>query len=103
MLKVTVHSGLLSSRSAANQLAVLDIAYPKKSALADYVAALSLRGSGEVALAFVRDYPFGRPACGTSSRALWPRRCTAQTTYLPAESLTAAAPTPPVSARRLSA
>ncbi|MGB9109845.1 MAG: hypothetical protein WCC39_14280 [Telluria sp.] len=57
MLKVTVHSGLLASRSEANQLAVLDVAYQKKSALADYVVALSLRGSGEVSPAFVRNYP----------------------------------------------
>lgn len=57
MLKVTIHSGLLSSRNEANQLAVLDVAYKKKSALADYVVALSLRGSGEVAPAFVRSYP----------------------------------------------
>jgi hypothetical protein len=57
VLKVTVHSGLLASRTVANQLAVLDIAYQKKSALADYVVALSLRGSGELAPAFVRSYP----------------------------------------------
>lgn len=57
MLKMTIHSGLLSSRSEGNQLAVLDIAYQKKAALADYVVALSLRGSGEVAPTFVRNYP----------------------------------------------
>jgi hypothetical protein len=57
MLKVAIHSGVLSSRSATNQLAALDIAYQKKSALADYVVALSLRGSGEVAPAFIRNYP----------------------------------------------
>lgn len=57
MLKVTVHSGLLSSRCEANQLATLDVAYQKKSALADYVVMLSLRGSGEVSPAFVRNYP----------------------------------------------
>lgn len=57
MLKMTVHSGLLASRGQANQLAILDVAYQKKSALADYVVALSLRGSGEVAPAFVRNYP----------------------------------------------
>ena len=49
MLKVTLHSGLLTTHTEANQLAVLDIAYQKKSALADYVVALSLRGSGELA------------------------------------------------------
>lgn len=57
MLKVTVHSGLLASRNISNQLAVLDVAYQKKAALADYVVALSLRGSGELAPAFVRNYP----------------------------------------------
>jgi hypothetical protein len=57
MLKATIHSGLLASRSVANQLAVLDVAYQKKSALADYVVALSLRGIGELAPAFVGSYP----------------------------------------------
>lgn len=57
MLKLIVHSGLLSSRCEANQLATLDVAYQKKSALADYVVMLSLRGSGEVSPAFVRNYP----------------------------------------------
>lgn len=57
MLKLTVHSGLLSSRNEANQLATLDVAYQKRSALADYVVVLSLRGSGEVSPAFVRNYP----------------------------------------------
>lgn len=57
MLKVTVHAGLLAGRTEANQLAVLDVAYQKKSALADYVVALSLRGSGELAPAFLVNYP----------------------------------------------
>lgn len=57
MLKMTIHSGLLAARTEANQLAVLDVAYQRKSALADYVVALSLRGSGEVAPAFVQNYP----------------------------------------------
>lgn len=57
MLKVTLHSGLLTTHTEANQLAVLDIAYQKKSALADYVVALSLRGSGELAPAVVASYP----------------------------------------------
>jgi hypothetical protein len=57
MLKATIHSGLLASRSLANHLAVLDVAYQKKSALADYVVALSLRGIGELAPAFVGSYP----------------------------------------------
>jgi hypothetical protein len=41
----------------ANQLAVLDIAYQKKAALADYIVALSLRGIGELAPAAVLNYP----------------------------------------------
>lgn len=57
MLKVTIHAGSLNERSIANQLAVLDIAYHKKSALADYLVALSLRGTGEIAPAIVPKYP----------------------------------------------
>lgn len=57
MLRVTVHSGALATRSAANQLAVLDIAYKKKAALADYLVSLYLRGSGELAPAVVQKYP----------------------------------------------
>lgn len=56
MLKVSIHAGLLDERSAANQLAVLDIAYDKKDLLSDYVVALSLHGKGEVPPAFVRRY-----------------------------------------------
>ena len=57
MLKITVHAGLLADRNSSNALAVLDIAYAKQSYLADYVVALSLRGSGELAPAYVRNYP----------------------------------------------
>lgn len=57
MLKVTIHSGSLSTRDIANQLAVLDIAYQEKAPLADYLVALSLRGSGELAPAVVTKYP----------------------------------------------
>ena len=57
MLKVTIHAGSLNERSTANQLAVLDIAYQNKSALADYLVALSLRGTGELAPAIVPKYP----------------------------------------------
>lgn len=57
MLKIAIHSGTLDQRSIANQLAVLDIAYQKKSYLADYLVALSLRGSGELAPAIVQHYP----------------------------------------------
>lgn len=57
MLKVSVHAGMLEERSIANQLAVLDIAYQKKSYLADYLVALSLRSVGELAPALVMQYP----------------------------------------------
>ena len=57
MLKVTIHSGVLATRSAGNQLAVLDIAYAKQEALADYLVALSLRGVGEVAPDRLSSYP----------------------------------------------
>jgi hypothetical protein len=56
VLRVSIHAGTLANRSAANQLAVLDIAYDKKDLLSDYAVVLSLRGSGEVAPAFVRGY-----------------------------------------------
>ena len=57
MLRVTVHAGAPAERTAANQLAVLDIAYAKREALADYLVALSLRGAGELEPATVSAYP----------------------------------------------
>lgn len=57
MLRVSIHAGNLQERSLGNQLAVVDIAYQKKAPLADYLVGLSLRGSGEVAPAFVQKYP----------------------------------------------
>ncbi len=57
MLKITLHAGLLEDRNPGNQLMVLDIAYAKQDALADYLVAMSLKGEGEVAPDFVRDYP----------------------------------------------
>ena len=57
MLKVSLHAGQLATRNASNQLAVLDIAYAKQEALADYLVALSLRGVGEVAPDMVTNYP----------------------------------------------
>ncbi|MDB5823679.1 MAG: hypothetical protein JWR21_2383 [Herminiimonas sp.] len=57
MLKVTIHSGMLEDRTVSNQLAVLDIAYQNKSALADYLVALSLRNFGELEPAMVMKYP----------------------------------------------
>ncbi len=57
MLKVFIHSGALATRNAGNQLVVLDIAYAKKEALADYLVAMSLKGTGEVAPDAVLKYP----------------------------------------------
>lgn len=57
MLKVYLHTGDLEGRNPGNQLAVLDIAYAKKEYLADYVVALSTRGSGEMPPAVVSKYP----------------------------------------------
>ncbi|WP_227814122.1 hypothetical protein [Nitrogeniibacter aestuarii] len=57
MLKLTLHTGTLETRSLANRVAVLDIAYEKQDAVADYVVALSLRGTGEMAPAHVSRYP----------------------------------------------
>jgi hypothetical protein len=57
MLKITVHSGLLATRCPGNQLCVLDIAYAKKTAVANYLVALSLKGQGEVAPDMVTGYP----------------------------------------------
>lgn len=57
MLKVLIHSGTIATRCAANELAVLDIAYANRDALADYFVALSLRGEGEVEPDKVTNYP----------------------------------------------
>lgn len=57
MLKITIHSGSVATRNAHNELAVLDIGYAHRAALADYVVALSLRGVGEVAPDQVLKYP----------------------------------------------
>jgi hypothetical protein len=57
MLKVYIHAGDLKGRNAGNQLAVLDIAYAKCEALADYIVALSLKEVGEVAPDMVTSYP----------------------------------------------
>jgi hypothetical protein len=57
MLRVSIHAGALEARTLNNQLAALDIAYFKKAALADYLAALTLRQDGAMEPAYVRDYP----------------------------------------------
>lgn len=57
MLRVTLHAGGLSTREANNQLASLDIAYRKKGAMSDYLAALSMRQAGELEPATVANYP----------------------------------------------
>lgn len=57
MLRVTLHAGLLTERSAFNVLGTLDIAYAKKEALAEYLVALSLTRGGEMAPAILAQYP----------------------------------------------
>ncbi len=57
MLRLTLHSGDLAHRNSANQLAALDIAYDKQEPLANYLVALCLRGSGEVAPDVLVRYP----------------------------------------------
>jgi len=57
MLKISIHSGVLEDRCYANQLAVLDIGYSKRAALADYTVVLSMRNIGEIAPAKVLAYP----------------------------------------------
>ncbi len=57
MLKVTIHSGAIKGRTLNNQLAVLDIAYAKREAIADYLLAYSARGHGETAPQILVGYP----------------------------------------------
>jgi hypothetical protein len=57
MLRLSINAGRLSERNDANQLAVLDIAYQKRAALADYIVALTLRQQGELEPAVVANYP----------------------------------------------
>lgn len=57
MLKVSVHMGSLEQRTLNNQVAALDIAYLKQAVLSEYVVALSLQRSGEMAPAKLASYP----------------------------------------------
>lgn len=57
MLRVHVHTGLLRERNAGNVVAVIDIGYVKKAALADYMVGMTRKGQGEVEPGFVRQYP----------------------------------------------
>lgn len=57
MLRVSIHSGLLADRSVHNQMGVLDIAYAKKEAMADYFVGLSLRNVGETPPNSLSGYP----------------------------------------------
>lgn len=57
MLRVYLHTGELDTRSLANQLAAIDIAYAKKEALADYLVGMNLRAEGEVQPDWVLNYP----------------------------------------------
>jgi hypothetical protein len=57
MLRVSIHAGSPAERSVANQLAVLDIAYLRRAALADYSVTFAARGAGEFAPAVLANYP----------------------------------------------
>jgi hypothetical protein len=57
MLKVTIHSGLLKTRSAQNVLAELDIAYKVKSPVATFMVGLAKQGCGQTAPGIVTGYP----------------------------------------------
>lgn len=57
MLRIYLHAGDLKERNPGNRLAAIDIAYAKKSALADYLVAMTLRGHGEVEPDYVLQYP----------------------------------------------
>jgi hypothetical protein len=57
MLTVYIHAGTLETRKMANQLATLDIAYAKRSFLADYTLAMSIRGTGAVKQDKLLSYP----------------------------------------------
>jgi hypothetical protein len=57
MLRISLHTGLLEDRSVHNQIGVLDIAYQKHEAMADYLVGLTLRNVGEVAPNFLNNYP----------------------------------------------
>jgi hypothetical protein len=57
MLRVSIHGGPLADRNEFNRLALLDIAYQVRSALATYNVALTLRQGGEQPPAEVVKYP----------------------------------------------
>lgn len=57
MLRISLHTGLLEDRSIHNQLGVLDIAYQKHEAMADYLIGLTLRNFGEVEPNVLKNYP----------------------------------------------
>lgn len=57
MLRVYLHSGSVAQRSPHNQLAALDVAYARQGAFSDYLVAMSLAGTGEVAPDRLEKYP----------------------------------------------
>lgn len=57
MLKVSIHAGLLAELQPESCVGVLDIAYRKRHALADYAVAMQLAGVGEMPPATVSAYP----------------------------------------------
>jgi hypothetical protein len=57
MLKVSLHAGLLAELKPESRVGVLDVAYRKRDALADYHVAMQLEGVGELTPAMVTAYP----------------------------------------------
>lgn len=57
MLRVYLHSSSLAQRTPFNQLAALDVAYARQGAFSDYMVAMSLAGTGEVAPDRLEKYP----------------------------------------------
>lgn len=57
MLKLSIHAGLLPERRPENVMAVVDIAYAKKEAFADYLVAATVRDKGEQKPQTLTNYP----------------------------------------------
>lgn len=57
MLRVYLHSSSLKQRSPGNLMVALDVAYARQGAFSDYLVAMSLAGTGEVAPDRLEKYP----------------------------------------------
>ena len=87
MLRVSIHSGLLAERSIYNQMGVLDIAYAKMEAMADYQVGLFLRSVGASPPSGLNGYP-------RWSASLWDLTARALTRALYAQDQAPPAPKP---------